>query len=96
MKKDNEQTLGEAIRSFLSAYNLEDKYLEKELFSRWDELAGRQINVKTKKLVFKDGILVVHLSSSTLRQELSMRKAEMLEKLNLRLKGQPIREIRFK
>ena len=48
MKKDNQQSLGDAIRSFLAAHNLEDKYLETEIYNRWDELAGREINVKTR------------------------------------------------
>ncbi|MGB0176612.1 MAG: DUF721 domain-containing protein [Owenweeksia sp.] len=96
MKKDNQQSLGDAIRSFLAAHNLEDKYLETEIFNRWDELAGREINVKTRKVTFREGVLTVFLTSSTLRQELSMRRAEMKEHLNQRLRSAPVRELVFK
>ncbi|MEQ9262740.1 MAG: DUF721 domain-containing protein [Owenweeksia sp.] len=96
MKKDNQQSLGDAIRSFLAAHNLEDKYLETEIYSRWDELAGRAINVKTRKVNFREGVLTVFLSSATLRQELSMRRAEMIERLNQRIRNSPVRELVFK
>ena len=96
MKKDNQQSLGDAIRSFLAAHNLEDKYLETEIYNRWDELAGREINVKTRKVAFKEGVLIVFLSSSTLRRELSLRKTAMMEKLNQRLRGAPVKDIILK
>ena len=96
MKKNNELSLGQAIREFLEVNDLSDKYLETEIFNRWDELAGRHINVKTRKVVFRNHKLIVFLNSSTLRNELSLRKQEFIEKLNLRLKGAPIRDMEFR
>lgn len=94
--KRNEQNLGEAIRSFLAANGLEDKMLETEIYQRWDDLAGRDVNVKTKKVHLKNGALTVFLTSSVLRNELSMNKSLFLERLNQRLKGRPIKTIEFR
>lgn len=94
--KRNEQSLGEAIRSFLASHGMEDKILETEIYQRWDELAGRDVNVKTKKVQLKNGVLTVFLSSSVLRNELSMNKTLFLERLNQRLKGRPIKQIEFR
>ena len=57
--KRNEQSLGEAIRSFLSANGMEEKILETEIYQRWDDLAGRDVNVKTRKVELKNGLLTV-------------------------------------
>lgn len=94
--KRNEQNLGEAIRSFLAANGLEDKMLETEIYQRWDDLAGRDVNVKTKKVQLKNGALTVFLTSSVLRNELSMNRSLFLERLNQRLKGRPIKSIEFR
>lgn len=94
--KRNEQSLGEAIQAFLAANGLQEKLLEKEIYQSWDSLAGRDVNVKTKKVELKDGVLSVFLSSSVLRNELSMNKTLFLERINQRLKGRPIKSIEFK
>ncbi len=96
MKKSNEQNLGQAIQAFLKAYKLNEKFDETEIYARWEELVGSAINNKTKKVVLRGSVLSVYLNSSVLRQELNMRKSEMLDKVNLRLKSKPISEIEFK
>ncbi len=94
--KRNEQSLGEAIRSFLAANGMEEKMLETEIYQRWDDLAGRDVNVKTRKVELKNGLLTVFLTSSVLRNELSMNRSIFLERLNQRLKGRPIKDIQFR
>lgn len=85
MSKSNEQNLGAALRQFLQSTGLEEKVIETEIYGRWEELAGKAINLKTKKVQLKAGTLTVFLSSSVLRNELSMRRTEMLERINERL-----------
>lgn len=96
MKRDNELSIGDAIRGFLRANQLDDKLLETEIYQRWEELAGREINLKTKKVRFQKGELSVFLSSSVVRQELSMRKEEFRAELNMRLKGRPVRKLHLR
>lgn len=85
MKKSNEQSLGEVLKLFLKANGLEEKVLETEIYGRWEELAGRAINLKTKKVKLENGRLTVYLTSSVLRNELLMRRTELLERINQRL-----------
>lgn len=93
MRRDNELSIGDAIKGFLRANQLDDKLLETEIYQRWEELAGREINLKTKKVKFQKGELSIFLSSSVVRQELSMRKEEFRAELNMRLKGRPVRKL---
>lgn len=85
MKKSNEQSLGEVLKLFLKANGLEEKVLETEIYGRWEELAGKAINLKTKKVKLENGRLTVYLTSSVLRNELLMRRTELLERINQRL-----------
>ncbi len=96
MKKNNELSLKEAIQGFLQAYELDEKLLEKEIYACWKELAGEFINDKTKKVKLNAGVFSVYLLSSTVRKELSMRKTDLINRLNKRFKGEPIKEMIFK
>lgn len=87
MKKSNEMSLGDAIQAFLKTNELDEKLLETEIYARWEELAGRAINNKTNKVKVEKGILTVYVTSSVLRNELSLRRSELLERVNLRLRG---------
>lgn len=97
MKKSNELSLGEAIKAFLEVNDLEDKFLETEIYARWEELAGKTINLKTSKVVFRNGVLTVFLTSSVLRNELSMKRSALLARINQRMRGKAeVRELRFR
>ena len=96
MRKDNQQTIGAAIKEFLKAHKLDDKFRETEIYARWEELVGRTINLRTKKVILRDNILIVYISSATLRNELELHKSGILEKINMRLRDQPVRGIEFR
>lgn len=97
MKKDNEMKLGEAIQLFLKRNGLEEKLLETEIYGRWEELVGRGINLKTRKVELRDGVLHVLLTSSVLRNELRMRRSVLLESINQRLAPRAvIRDLKFR
>ncbi len=97
MKKSNELSLGDAIKAFLKVNDLDEKLLETEMYARWEELAGKSINLKTSKISFKDGVLTVFLTSSVLRNELSLRKSGLMEHINQRMRGQvEIRDLKFR
>lgn len=87
MKKSNEMSLGDAIQAFLKANELDEKLLETEIYARWEELAGRAINNKTSKVKLQKGVLTVYVTSSVIRNELSLRRSELLERVNLHLRG---------
>lgn len=95
MKSSNEQSLGEAIRSFVEAHQLDDKLLETEIYQRWEELAGKDINNRTKRITFRQGHLRVYLSSASLREELNLQRELLLEKVNQRLRNRPVESLSF-
>lgn len=91
--KQNQLSLGEAVRAFLKRYQLDERLYETELYQRWGELVGSTIEAHTQRIHFKKGVLTVYLRSSALRQELNLRKAGLLEHINLRLRHQKVDRI---
>ena len=66
---------------------------ELALISSWEEVTGKAIASRTKKLYIRDGILYVHLSSSVVRNELLMLRQELMKKLNRKAGSEIIRDI---
>lgn len=97
MKKSNEMSLGDAIQAFLKSNELDEKLLETEIYARWEELAGRAVNNRTNKVKLDKGVLSVYVNSSVVRNELSLSKTELLERINQRLMGKAtIKDLQFR
>ncbi|TVQ14239.1 MAG: DUF721 domain-containing protein [Bacteroidetes bacterium] len=96
MRKSNEQSLGEVIQQFIKAYKIEDKITEVQINSAWGKVMGAQIQSFTEKIVFKDKVLTVYLRSAPLREELSMARTKIIEKLNEEVKKKAVKELVFK
>ena len=56
---------------------------------------GENISVYTKEVSLQQDVLIVKLSSSVLRQELSYGKEKIVEMINKSLGGNKIQDIRF-
>jgi len=63
----------------------------------WKEAAGKEAEGKAEALRVRDGVLWVVASSAVWAQELSLRKREILRRINSRLgAGDVLKDIRFK
>lgn len=79
---NNEYTIKEALKLFLKTYKLEDQLNEGRVCMVWQKSMGPFVNNRTEKVSFREGILMVYLSSAPLRSELSMAKTAIIHKLN--------------
>ncbi|MBB3188568.1 DUF721 domain-containing protein [Microbacter margulisiae] len=97
MKRQNAQTLGEAIRLFLEEqHKLNSKLLETRLINSWGEIMGNGVANYTTHLEIKHKKLYVTLSSSLLRHNLMMSRHELIIKINLYLESEVITDIIFR
>ncbi len=78
----NEISLKAAIDKLIKSYQLQGKLTETQLNDSWEEIMGKPIAKYTRSLQLNNGRLVVKLSSSVLRQELSYGKDQLIERLN--------------
>ena len=81
-KHKNQQSLSEALREFISAHNLQKGIDEVQVKEAWTRLMGQGVNHYTQNLVFREGTLYVGLSSSVLREELSLGNSKIIKMLN--------------
>lgn len=96
MRRDNEQSIGEVIKAFLKRNQLSERYQEKEIVGRWEEIMGAEVAQKTRTVRFKDGLLDLQLNSSTLRQEMMYRQQETIDRLNQHLGKEVVKRIRLR
>jgi predicted nucleic acid-binding Zn ribbon protein len=78
-KKNEFQSVGQAIRDMLNTYRLTNKYDEANIIESWERLVGKPIASRTKKVFIKNKVLFVEFDSPTMRHDFSLHKAEVLE-----------------
>jgi hypothetical protein len=94
--KSNNNSLGDLIKEFLRVSNLEEKVTETRILTIWEKVMGPGISKYTSKMVLNRGTLSVFLTSSVLRNELSMGKTRLIKMLNTELGQDEVKEIIFK
>lgn len=78
-KKNEFQSVGQAIRDLLNSYRLSSKYDEANIIESWERLVGKPIASRTKKIYIKNKVLFVEFDSPTMRHDFSLHKTEVLE-----------------
>jgi predicted nucleic acid-binding Zn ribbon protein len=77
-RKDDFQSVGQAIRDMFNTYRLTNKYDEANILDSWERLVGKPIASRTKKVFIKDKVLFVEFDSPSMRHDFSLHKAEVL------------------
>ncbi len=62
----------------------------------WDDAVGKPIAMNAKPDAFKDGMLIVNVSSSSWIHQLKFLENEMITNINSKLEKEAINQIRFK
>ena len=78
-KKNEFQSVGQAIRDLLNSYRLSSKYDEANIIESWERLVGKPIANRTKKIYIRNKGLFVEFDSPTMRHDFSLHKTEVLE-----------------
>lgn len=83
------------VEQSLKKHNLEQKLREKSAVSVWNEVVGPRIAKSTEPERIRDGILFVSCKTATWANELMFLKNDIIKKLNNRLGGRYVKDIRF-
>jgi predicted nucleic acid-binding Zn ribbon protein len=82
MRKSNTQKIGKVIDEYLRDSGLIQKLRKARVLNHWEELMGKTVANRTKSIYIKNRTLFVILSSSVLRNELSMMRQEIIDAVN--------------
>lgn len=88
--------LGEAVDQMFERFNLKSKADQTSIINMWEDLMGKTIASRTKKIFFKQNILYVELSSAPLKQELLLAKEKIIRLLREQVGEQAIDDIIFR
>lgn len=94
-RKSEVQTIGEAMGDMLDAFKIKKKFNQTHIIESWNELMGTAIARQTREIFFKDKKLFVRIDSGALKQELSMHKGMVVEKLNKFIGEEVVTEVVF-
>ena len=92
---DDAQKIKAIIGEFIIKNALSDGIDTARIQENWSSIMGENISAYTKEVSLQQDVLIVKLSSSVLRQELSYGKEKIVEMINKSLGGNKIQDIRF-
>jgi predicted nucleic acid-binding Zn ribbon protein len=82
MRRNDPRPLKDIIGECLEDLNIKRILKEKRIIAQWENMLGKAIANRTRKVFIKNKTLYVHLNSSVARAELMMIKQGILEKIN--------------
>ena len=93
MKRTDSEQVGGVILQYLREFGLETPLNEHRLLQAWDKVLGPAVSRYTKELRIYNQVLFVTISSAALRNELMMRRTELVARLNSEAGAQVITQI---
>ena len=81
-------TMEEVIAEYIKSAKIASGLNTQRIFTAWDACSGT--GPFTLKRYFRAGTLYITLNSSVIRNQLSFQKAELVEKMNATLSGDPL------
>lgn len=96
MKKTESEKVGGVIMQYLREMGLETPLNEHRLIQAWDQVLGPAVSRYTKEIRIYNQVLFVTISSAALRNELMMRRTELVARLNAQAGAQVITQIVLK
>lgn len=95
-KKENMQTLGEALGALIRSLGIEQQVEQYKIFDLWNEAVGQQVAKVAQPERLHNGVLIVSVNNAPWRSELTFRKREILEKIHEITRSNSIVDIKFR
>ena len=95
MYKREVHQIGDLIMRNLRDQGLETPLLQKRLVDSWPTVAGEAVARYTTDVSIHNQTLIVRLRLPALRADLSMRRQELVQRLNTHVGSQVIADIKF-
>lgn len=96
MRRRERGTIAEALENVLGGLNTATKIRESLALAYWKQAVGPAAAAASEAESVRDGVLIVRTKSSTWSHELTLLKAQILERLNQRIGRPVIKDIRYR
>lgn len=88
--------MNHALQELVDTLGIRKPLTRYSVLTLWEEIVGEQIARVARAERVDDGVLIVKVASAPWRNELSMRRREILEKITDTVGKGIVREIRFR
>lgn len=95
MIRKKAELVSDVLMTLLRQQGLEGPLNEYRLIQAWTVVLGRPVERYTRDLRIENQTLCVRLSSPALRNELTMQRTQLVQRLNAEVGAQVITDIRF-
>jgi len=95
MKRTNTVSIAQVINEVLNEYKITDKLKETRIISAWQQVLG-PLAKPDDELYIKNKVLFARLSSSVIRNELTMMRSKLVQCLNDNVGEEVITDIVFR
>lgn len=95
-KKHYPVPVSAAITELVSSLGIDGTLRQYSVIARWPEIVGEQIARVTEPQRIEHGVLFVSVKTAPWRSELSLKRLEIMKKLNTAAGADVIRDIRFR
>ena len=94
--KSQPKPLGAALQDLVNQLGLGKTLGEYEVVTSWEAIVGEQIAKVTRVQRVENGVVFVSVTTAPWRAELSMKRMDIMQKINAALGRDIIKEIRFR
>lgn len=95
MKRTNSEQIGDILKQYLRDEGIETPLNQYRLIQSWKEVMGAGIEKFTGEMFIKNQTLYVKIKSSVLKNDLSMSRSNIVNRLNNQVGAQVITDIKF-
>ncbi len=82
MRRSKTENIGDVIRRYVQAHDIDKKLNEVRLINSWPEVVGLAVANKTRRLIINNRVLFVYVNSSVVKAELQRIRESLPAKLN--------------
>ncbi|MCX6256571.1 MAG: DUF721 domain-containing protein [Bacteroidia bacterium] len=82
MRRNEIQSIGDAIHEFLKKSGLEEQFLEARIINDWEDIIGSNVAKSTKQIYISNRTLHIRVNSSIVRAELFMIREGLVKAIN--------------
>lgn len=93
MKATNTALFRDVFELVMKQRGLWKPYTEAKIVNMWPEIVGKTIARHTSKVEIRDGVMVIRISSSVVRNELLMLRTQLTDVVNQKAGFELIRDV---
>jgi predicted nucleic acid-binding Zn ribbon protein len=98
MKKERtkQKSIENIVKDVIKNLSGAGRVSEEEVFGAWVAAAGEKAAKHTRPVSIKKGVMTVNIDGSGWLYELTVKKKELLKKLDGKIKGKQVKALRFR